>query len=65
MPDNQQRYRLTLTMGGRPTMDGWWASEKTARRKFAGLVGEYGSIDGATIVLVDTADGEQVLASWP
>lgn len=60
-----ERYRLTLYLHGRPAMDGWWGAEATARRKFAGLVGEYGSRDGATIVLIDREDGGRVVASWP
>ncbi|MGW2692314.1 hypothetical protein ACWC3Y_10685 [Streptomyces sp. NPDC001296] len=57
------RYRVTLTLDGRPTMHGWWNKESTARRKFTSTVGEYGR-DRARIVLVDTETGE-TLASWP
>jgi hypothetical protein len=60
-----ERYHLTLYLHGRPAMDGWWALEATARRKFASLVGEYGSIGGARIVLIDREDGGRVVADWP
>jgi hypothetical protein len=59
-----ERYRLTLYLDGRPALDGWWALEATARRKWSELVGEYG-VDGARIVLVDREDGGRVVASWP
>jgi hypothetical protein len=62
---NADRYRLTLYLHGRPAMDGWWGVEETARRKWSALVGEYGSRDGATVVLVDREDGGRVVASWP
>jgi hypothetical protein len=39
-----ERYHLTLTAGGRAVMQGWWASEATARRKFSGWIGEYGNL---------------------
>jgi prophage tail gpP-like protein len=58
-----ERYRLTLHLDGRRVLDGWWDSEKTARRKFTATVGDYGR-DGAEVALVDTASGETI-ASWP
>jgi hypothetical protein len=51
--DDQQRYHLTLTAGGRIVLQGWWAAEAIARRKFSGWVGEYGNLHGARITLVD------------
>ncbi|MFI1166597.1 hypothetical protein ACH4UM_24075 [Streptomyces sp. NPDC020801] len=60
---NPERYHLTLTAGGRTVQHGWWGSEATARRKFAGWIGEHGR-PGARIVLVDEETGE-TLASWP
>ena len=62
---NDERYRLTLYLHGRPVFDGWWALESTARRKFAETVGQYGGRDGARIVLVDREDGGRVVAAWP
>ncbi|WNM32036.1 hypothetical protein RKE30_17270 [Streptomyces sp. Li-HN-5-11] len=62
--DNQQRYHLTLTAGGRVVQQGWWSSEATARRKFSGWVGEYGNLHGVRITMVDEQTG-RTLASWP
>lgn len=58
-----ERFHLTLTLDGRPVLDGWWGSEATARRKWAEAVGDYGR-DGTTVALVDTETGE-TLANWP
>jgi hypothetical protein len=58
------RFHLTLTLDGRPAMQGWWGSEATARRQFSTWIDERGSMPGVRITLVD--DEEQlVLASWP
>ncbi|MFJ2722788.1 hypothetical protein [Streptomyces sp. NPDC087437] len=62
--DDQQRYHLILTAGGRLVLQGWWAGEAIARRKFSGLVVEYGNLHGVKITLVDERTG-QTLASWP
>ncbi|MGX4694340.1 hypothetical protein [Streptomyces sp. JNUCC 63] len=62
--DEPQRYYLTLTAGSRIVLQGWWASEATARRKFSGWVGAYGHLHGVRITLVDEETG-QTLASWP
>lgn len=59
-----QRYHLTLTVDGRPTMHGWWGSEETARRKFTRWIGEHGNADSARITLTDEEAGT-VLTSWP
>lgn len=58
------RYHLLLAIDGRPMMHGWWDDETTARDKFRRWVGEYGSMPGARITLVDEVTGE-TLASWP
>lgn len=58
------RYHLTLVIDGRPLMHGWWASEKTARRKFAAWVGENGDRPGARVTLTDEETGA-VLTEWP
>lgn len=61
--DDAGRYRLTLTMNGRRTMRGWWATEDAARRQIPVWVRDWGVV-GALITLVDTADGT-VVHSWP
>jgi hypothetical protein len=58
------RFHLTLTLDGRPAMQGWWGSEKTARRLFKVWIGERGSMPGVRITLVDEQE-QRVLASWP
>lgn len=62
--DDQSRYRLALTIGGRVVSTGWWGVLATAERKFTTEVGMYG-VDGTRIVLVDLGDGERVLKRWP
>jgi hypothetical protein len=57
------RYRVTLTLAGRPTLHGWWDAEPIARRQFASLVGQY-SQPGAHVTLVDEETGA-VLTTWP
>ncbi|MFD4610379.1 hypothetical protein ACFWOT_20250 [Streptomyces sp. NPDC058440] len=44
LSDEPQRYYLTLTVDVRIVLQGWWASEATARWKFSGWVGEYGNL---------------------
>lgn len=61
LPD---RFRVTLAAAGRTVMNGWWASEATARRKFRDWIGEHGSRSGARITLVDEETGT-VLTTWP
>lgn len=56
------RFHLTLSAAGRPTMHGWWADEATARTKFTRWVGW--EVAGARVVLVDETTGE-TLAEWP
>ena len=60
---NPERYHLTLTAAGRPTMQGWWGSEVVARRKFTGWVGDWG-VPGARVTLVNEQTGE-TLTTWP
>jgi hypothetical protein len=57
------RYHLTLTVAGRPTMHGWWTEETTARAQFPGWVGTWG-VPSARITLVDEGTGE-LLMEWP
>jgi hypothetical protein len=57
------RYHLTLTIDGRPAMQGWWARESTARTQFLSWVGNHG-LPGARVTLVDEASGDE-LAAWP
>ncbi|MFD6490707.1 hypothetical protein [Streptomyces sp. NPDC060188] len=61
--DAEGRYRLTLTMGTRQVMRGWWAGETAARRQIPVWVRDWG-VEGAVITLVDTADGT-VIHRWP
>ncbi|MFD4547324.1 hypothetical protein [Streptomyces sp. NPDC058466] len=63
-PMTAGRYRLALTLAGRPAMQGWWDSEATARRQFKVWIGERGSMPGARILLVDEEAGE-TLTTWP
>jgi hypothetical protein len=59
---NPERYHLTLTSAGRPSMHGWWGSEAVARDKFTTWVGDWGR-PGARITLVDEEAGT-VLTTW-
>ncbi|MFJ9038030.1 hypothetical protein ACIRF8_15725 [Streptomyces sp. NPDC102406] len=63
MNEQAGRYRVTLTLDGRPTMDGWWNLYATAAEKFTAWVGEQGR-NGARVELVDTETGD-VLKAWP
>ncbi|KOX32770.1 hypothetical protein ADL07_11365 [Streptomyces sp. NRRL F-4707] len=58
------RYRVTVTTGGQPLIQGWWGSEVIARRKFTAWVGEHGDRPGARVTLVDEETGE-TLTEWP
>ncbi|MFE0845246.1 hypothetical protein [Streptomyces rochei] len=58
------RYRVTVTVEGRPLMHGWWGSEATARRKFTTWVGEHSGRTGARVTLTDEETGE-TLTEWP
>ena len=57
------RYHLTLTLAGRPAMQGWWADETAARGQIRVWVRNWG-VPGAHITLVDEVDGT-VIHSWP
>jgi hypothetical protein len=61
---DDERYHLTLTLAGRPALQGWWGSEATARRQFSTWIDERGSMPGVRITLVDTETGA-TLVSWP
>lgn len=61
---NPDRFHLTLTSAGRPVMHGWWASEATARDQLPVWVGNWGSVPGARVTLVDEDTGA-VLTTWP
>lgn len=56
------RYRLTLSIGPRIIMRGWWAHLPTAEKKYTRWIGERGH--NTLIDLVDEVTGE-VLRSWP
>ncbi|MFJ5157123.1 hypothetical protein ACIQCF_37485 [Streptomyces sp. NPDC088353] len=62
--DDSQRFYLTVTAAGRLVMQGWWGSEATARRKFSLWAGEYGTMSGARITLIDEGQG-QTVTTWP
>ncbi|MFE7794511.1 hypothetical protein [Streptomyces sp. NPDC057460] len=59
------RYRVTLSIGARIIMRGWWSEEAVAERKYKRWIGERGGVDGARITLTDEQDGGRVLKSWP
>jgi hypothetical protein len=59
------RYHVTLSIGARTVIRGWWSDEATAERKYKRWIGERGGVDGARITLTDEADGGRVLKSWP
>lgn len=57
------RFHVTLTSVGRPTMHGWWAVESTARGKVTEWIG-LSKGPGARVTLVDEETGA-VLTTWP
>ncbi|MEV7715264.1 hypothetical protein [Streptomyces sp. NPDC088270] len=60
------RYRLTLTIGTRTIMRGWWPDLPTAERKYLRWIGERGSVNGARVTLADeTADGSTLKSRPP
>lgn len=61
--NDRERFHLTLTTAGRPTMHGWWGSESTARGKFRDWIDSYSSLPDARVTLVDEEAGE-TLAVW-
>ncbi|KOU62022.1 hypothetical protein ADK57_25585 [Streptomyces sp. MMG1533] len=60
---NPDRFHVTLTSVGRPTMHGWWDSESTARGKVTEWIG-LSKGPGARVTLVDEETGT-VLTTWP
>lgn len=56
---------MTLSIGARIIMRGWWSDEAVAEGKYTRWIGERGGVDGAWITLTDEADGGRVLQSWP
>jgi hypothetical protein len=62
--DAAGQYHLILTSGGRPVMQGWWASRAVAEGKFSRWIGEHGTPPDARVTLVDTEAGA-VLTTWP
>ncbi|WP_392750276.1 hypothetical protein [Streptomyces sp. LN590] len=59
------RYRVTLSIGARIIMRGWWSDEAAAEGNYTRWIGERGGVDGARITLTDEADGGRVLKAWP
>jgi len=57
------RFHLTLAVGGRPVMHGWWSSEAAARLKLNEWAKGRGS-EGVRILLVDEEEG-LLLTAWP
>ncbi|MFF0291011.1 hypothetical protein [Streptomyces sp. NPDC005262] len=49
------RYHVTLSIGARTVMRGWWSDEAAAERKYTRWIGERGGVDGARITLTDEA----------
>lgn len=65
--DDQTRYQLTLTTGGRTVMDGTWADAGVADRKFRSWIGDYSALKDARLVLEEQAgDGPwRLVKAWP
>jgi hypothetical protein len=58
------RYRVTVIVGGRQMLRGWWQDENVARRKFTKWVGEHGARPDVRITLTDEENGV-TLTQWP
>lgn len=58
------RFRLTISVPGRPTLHGHAFDEETARERFTARVSKYQGVPGARIVLIDRAE-RTTLAAWP
>ncbi|MFE7928335.1 hypothetical protein ACFU6S_06275 [Streptomyces sp. NPDC057456] len=58
------RYKVTLAVDGRPTMEGWWEERATADRKYLGWIGEYSNRASARVTLTDATTGDE-LTKWP
>ncbi|WP_122614500.1 hypothetical protein [Streptomyces sp. Tu 4128] len=61
---SSDRYRVTATSAGRPAITGWWDREDVARGKSRDWGGQYGSLPGAWITLIDEEQGV-TLTEWP
>ncbi|MCX4399521.1 hypothetical protein OG887_43275 (plasmid) [Streptomyces sp. NBC_00053] len=59
------RYRLTLAIGARTIMRGWWPDLPTAERKYLRWIGERSCVNGTRVTLVDEAADGRALESWP
>jgi hypothetical protein len=59
-----ERFHLTLTASGHSVAHGWWPDEAVSRAKFIRWIGEYGTIPGARLTLVDEAEA-RLVAAWP
>ena len=62
--DSPERFHPTHSADGRPVAHGWWSDEAVARGKFVVWVGQYGSVAGTRITLVDEV-AARTLAVWP
>lgn len=60
----ESRYRVTVTIGGVPVIQGWWDDRQTADLKYTRWIGEHGSREGARVTLTDEEAGT-LLTSWP
>lgn len=58
-------FHLTLSIGSRPVMRGWWPDRATAERKYLQWIGERSGVEGTRITLTDESDGGRLLKSWP
>jgi hypothetical protein len=60
---SSERFHVVLASAGRPVMQGWWASEATARDKVTDWIG-LSKGPRPRVTLVDEETGE-TLTSWP
>ncbi|XIG77236.1 hypothetical protein C1N81_30895 [Streptomyces sp. SGAir0957] len=60
------RYHVTLTIDGKPVLDGWWDDPDTAERKATGLATEHEDNPGARVTLTEWHGGQEwPLQEWP
>lgn len=63
--NDPDRYRVTLTTSGKPTLIGWWGSLATATTKYSAVIGKHGR-PGSTVELAERrGDSYRVLKTWP